>query len=156
MSKKVVVSDRLVLWVEGCIQKKPGEPLSARETAVVSTRCSSDVRPTGGWYPWYGYGVMVPDQCGAPWYGSGYPVSLILRQFRHFGHFLKNSQNFDILAIFSRILRISTFWPSFRHFGQVFDILATDGVIRATDGVIRATDGVTRVPVVSLGSQWCH
>ena len=83
---KVVVLDILVLWLGGCIRKKPGEPFpvlwlagwpSVHEPAAVV----HGVVVPGGMGP--GYGADMWDH---PWYGSGcHPnTGFLLRPEAHF------------------------------------------------------------------------
>ena len=83
----MVVLDILVCWALDCIQKKPGERGPASETHRVPGRLVVDQRGAGGGYPGCGVVHSGTDPSGAPWYGSGCPISLVLPCFAVFCRF---------------------------------------------------------------------
>ena len=106
----MVVLTSLVFWPGHCIQMKPGEPTTARETpwCTACSHCGSTAEHGGVPGVW-----VVPTPWGHPWYGSGCPVSLVLPCFKAFWlktvNFGKNRE-FRQKPWFLTFLTFLTFW----------------------------------------------
>ena len=136
----MVVLDNSVLWVEGCIRKKPGErvpglwehPLS---TAVPDTSVVQHVVVPG----YMGYGCRCRLLVGHRGTGPGHGFYWFLGIFRDFRHFL------GIFGIFR----------DFRHFLGISAFSAVFGPIRQFSvqyGSFRSS----RVNWCHSRVNWCH